>query len=71
MRDSSLILLAIGTVVAITLIVYWIQISRATARAHGSAAPIYVAKPDWYVSNMERQPTMVLYDGGNYYYGGV
>lgn len=60
------IILAIVILIVITIIVYSIQLKREHKIAE--ERPIYIAKPDWYVTNMEWQPNTVLYDGSNMYY---
>lgn len=62
----NMILLAVATVVAITLVVYYVQLSRAMKEM--PPTPIYVAKPDWYVTDREWHANKMLYDGENYYY---
>lgn len=62
----NMVLLAIAAVVAITLAVYYTQLSRAMRET--PPTPIYVAKPDWYVTDREWHANKKLYDGGNYYY---
>jgi len=62
------VILAAIILVLVTVIVYSIQLKREYRIAN--EAPIYIAKPDWYVTNMEWQPNTVLYDGSNLYYSG-
>lgn len=65
---TTILVTAICIVIIITISVYWIQLVQARKYSVSSSSPIYIAKPDWYVNNMEWQPNTVLYDGGNLYY---
>ena len=65
------ITLALLVLIAVTVAVYSIQLVRARSIAQEGRGKVYVAKPDWYVTNMEWQPNTVLYDGGNLYYSGM
>lgn len=65
------VMLALVILVVITVGVYSIQLAQAKRIAHEGRGAVYVARPDWYVTNMEWQPNTVLYDGGNIYYSGM
>lgn len=67
MRVSAQFTIAVFILVFITVFFYWIDITRERIPIV-SPSKIEIAKPDWYVSNMEWQPAIVLYNGENYYY---
>ncbi len=60
------IVLALLILMGITAIVYYIQVVR--AGRYMPPTPIYIAKPDWYVTDREWHNNTVLYDGSNLYY---
>ena len=60
------IILAILVLAVATVAVYYVQIARALKQM--PPTPIYIAKPDWYVTDREWHKNIVLYDGSNYYY---
>lgn len=66
LSNTSKIILALIILVVITIGVYYIQIVR--AGKYMPPTPIYIAKPDWYVTDREWHSNEVLYDGSNYYY---
>ena len=65
---ANKIIVALIVLIFVTTLVYYIQLRRAYIQAHPEPTPIYIAKPNWYVNNMEWQRNQVLYDGNNLYY---
>lgn len=63
MHPSNFVLIALVVLLMLTALNQYIKSAR-----DAKVSPIYIAKPDWYVTDREWQPNTVLYDGGNLYY---
>jgi menaquinone-dependent protoporphyrinogen IX oxidase len=68
---TNRVMLALVILIVVTVAVYSIQLAQAKRIAQEKRGAVYIAKPDWYVTNMEWQPNTVLYDGGNLYYSDI